>query len=169
MRFFFNAGGKIRIDPIRTGNGGVTGASGKDAAWDNLYNAVGNFDIAATTCSRSGSGETQTTFANTTGFHDLTTGYTTLLILTDDSYPYTANNIKIEAKINAAVGSATVITVKTTATDGSAEFTFDSGETQAYRNGTHEHRLYSVNTTTSGGLTNAYSPSSTTVVSNTTT
>ena len=169
MRFFFNAGGKIRIDPIRTGDGGVSGASGKDAAWDNLYNAVGNFDIAATTCSRSGSGETQDTFASTTGFHDLTTSYTTLLQLSDDSYPYTANNIKIEAKIDAAVGSATVITVRTTATDGAADFTFDGGETQAYRNGTHEHRLYSVNTTTGGGLTSAYSPSSTAVVSNTTT
>jgi hypothetical protein len=167
MRFFFNAGGRIRIDPIRTGNGGVTGASGKDGAWDNLYNAVGNFDIAATTCTRSGTGETQTTFANTTGFHDLSTAYTTLLILTDDSYPYTANNVKIEVKLNAAVGTATVMTIKTTATDGSADFTYDTAETQAYRNGAHEHRLYSVNPN-STYLANTWAPSTTAVVSNTT-
>jgi hypothetical protein len=171
MRFFFNAGGSLRIDPIRTGNGGVDGASGKDSAWDALYNAVGNFDVKATTCTRSGTGETQDTFANTTGFHDLTTGYTTLLQLSDADYPYTANNIKIEAKLDAAVGTATVMTFQITATDGSAEFTFNDGsaDNEAYRNGTHEHRLYSVNTTTAGGLANAYSPSTTATVSNTTT
>lgn len=171
MRFFFNAGGSLRIDPIRTGNGGLDGASGKDAAWDALYNAVGNFDVKATTCTRSGTGETQDTFANTTGFHDLTTGYTTLLQLSDADYPYTANNIKIEAKLDAAVGTATVMTFQITSTDGSAEFTFNDGsaDNQAYRNGTHEHRLYSVNTTTAGGLANAYSPSTTATVSNTTT
>ena len=169
MRHFFNAGGKIRIDPIRVGNGGENGASGSDSAWDNLNNAVGNFDIKQTACTRSGSGETQDTFASTTGFHDLGTGYTTLLQLSDDSYPYTSNNIKIEAKINAAVGSATVMTIKTTATDGKTEFTYNdnSADNQAYRNGQHQHRLFTVNTT-SATLTNAHAPSSTATVSNST-
>ena len=171
MRFFFNAGGRIRIDPIRTGNGGVSGASGKDGNWDNLYNAVGNFDIRSKTCLRSGTGETQDTFASGTGFYDLTTGYTTLLQLSDDTYPYTANNIKIEAKLNAAPGTAVTITVKTTATDGAADFTFNdnSADNQAYRNGTHEHRLISLDPNTSGGLANSFAPSSTAIVSNTTT
>jgi len=170
MRFFFNAGGKIRLDPIRTGNGGTDGVSGKDSAWDNLNNAVGNFDIKSTTCTRSGSGETQDTFASTTGFYDLGTGYTTLLQLSDDTYPYTANNIKIEAKLNATPGSATVMTIQTTATDGAADTTFTdaSADNTAYRNGQHQHRLYSVNTTTGGGLANAYAPSSTAIVSNST-
>tara|TARA_R110001632_G_scaffold170414_1_gene289628 strand:- start:71 stop:1027 length:957 start_codon:yes stop_codon:yes gene_type:complete len=169
MRHFFNAGGKIRIDPIRVGNGGEGGASGSDSAWDNLNNAVGNFDIKQTACTRSGSGETQDTFASTTGFHDLGTGYTTLLQLSDDSYPYTSNNIKIEAKINAAVGSATVMTIKTTATDGKTEFTYNdnSADNQAYRNGQHQHRLFSINTT-SATLTNAHAPSTTGTVSNST-
>ncbi len=169
MRFFFNAGGKIRIDPVRTGNGGTDGTSGKDTAWDSVYNAVGNFDIAATTSLRSGSGETQTTFASTTGFHDLGTGYTTLLVITDANYPYTANNFKVEAKLNASPGSSTVITVKCTSTDGAADFTFNdnNADNTAYRNGTHEHRLFSVNTT-SAALANAYSPSSTATVSNST-
>jgi hypothetical protein len=169
MRHFFNAGGKIRIDPIRVGNGGEGGASGSDSAWDNLNNAVGNFDIKQTACTRSGSGETQDTFASTTGFHDLGTGYTTLLQLSDDSYPYTSNNIKIEAKINAAVGSATVMTIKTTATDGKTEFTYNDGsaDNQAYRNGQHQHRLFSINTT-SATLTNAHAPSTTGTVSNST-
>ena len=170
MRFFFNAGGKIRIDPVRTGNGGTDGVSGKDTAWDSIYNAVGNFDIAATTCLRSGTGETQTTFASTTGFHDLTTAYTTLLIITDADYPYTSNNFKIEAKLDAAPGSATVITIQCTSTDGAADFTFTdaSADNTAYRNGTHEHRLISVDTTTASGLANAYAPSTTNTVSNST-
>jgi len=170
MRFFFNAGGKIRIDPVRTGNGGTDGASGKDAKWDDLYNAVGNFDILSTTCERSGSGETQDSFASSTGFYDLTTSYQTLLQLSDDTYPYTANNVKFEAKLNASPGSSTIITIQITATDGSADLTFSdpSADNTAYRNGTHEHRLISVNTTTGGGLANAYAPSTTDIVSNST-
>lgn len=171
MRFFFNAGGKIRLDPIRTGNGGISGASGKDGNWDNLYNAVGNLDIGSQSSTRSGSGETLDTNGLALGFYDLTTSYQTILQLSDDTYPYTANTIKFEAKLNAAPGSATVITIQTTATDGSADYTFNdaSADNQAYRNGTHQHRLYSVNTTTGGGLANAYSPSSTATVSNSTT
>jgi len=170
MRHFFNAGGKIRIDPIRTGNGGASGASGKDGAWDNVYNAVGNFEIKQTACTRSGSGETETTFNSSTGFHDLGTGYSTLLVISDNTYPYTSNNIKIEAKLNAAVGSATVMTVKCTSTDGSADFTFNDGnaDNNAYRNGQHKHRLYVISTTTGGGLANAHAQSSTATVSNST-
>ena len=171
LRHFFNAGGKIRIDPIRTGNGGSDGTSGKDSAWDNLYNAVGNLDIGSVTSTRSGSGGTLDTNGLSIGAHDLTTSYQTILQLSDDSYPYTANNVKFEAKLNAAVGSATIITIQITATDGSGEFTFSdaSADNNAYRNGTHEHRLYSINTTTGGGLANAYSPLSTATVTNTTT
>ena len=171
MRFFFNAGGKIRLDPIRTGNGGAGGASGKDGAWDNLNNAVGNLDIGSQSTTRSGSGETLDTNGLAKGFYDLTTSYQTILQLSDDSYPYTANTLKFEAKLNAAPGSATVITIKTTATDGSGEFTFNDGSADnlAYRNGSHQHRLFSINTTTGGGLANAYSPSSTATVSNSTT
>ena len=171
MRYFFNAGGKIRLDPIRTGNGGAGGASGKDAAWDNLNNAVGNLDIGSQATTRSGTGETLDTNGLALGFHDLTTSYQTILQLSDDTYPYTANTIKLEAKLNASPGSATIITIQTTATDGSGEFSFNdaSADNEAYRNGTHQHRLYSINTTTGGGLANAYSPSTSATVSNTTT
>jgi hypothetical protein len=171
LRHFFNAGGKIRVSAVRTGNGGEGGASGKDGNWDNLYTSLGNLDIGSVTSTRSATGETVDTDGLALGAHDLTTSYQTILQLSDDTYPYTANTIKIEAKLDAAVGSATVITIQITATDGSADFTFNdaSADNQAYRNGTHEHRLYSINTTTGGGLANAYAPSSTATVSNTTT
>jgi hypothetical protein len=171
MRFFFNAGGKIRIDPIRIGNGATGGgATGKDSEWDAIYNAVGNLDIGSQATTRSESGETLTTDGLANGFHDLTTSYTTLIKISSDTYPYTANNIEIQAKLDAAVGTAITITVKTISTDGAADLTFSdaSADNTAYRNGQHEHRLISINTTTGGGLANAYSPSGSSIVSNST-
>ena len=171
MRFFFNAGGKIRIDPVRIGNGATGGgATGKDSEWDAIYNALGNLDIGSQTSTRSGSGETLTTDGLANGFHDLSTAYTTIIKLSSDSYPYTANNIEIQAKLDAAVGTATKITVKIISTDGAADLTFSdpSADNTAYRNGQHEHRLITINTTTGGGLANAYSPASTATESNTT-
>lgn len=173
MRHFFNAGGKIRITPTRTGNGAAGGgASGKDGAWDNLYAAVGNLDIASQASTRSGSGETLNTDGLALGFHDLTTSYQTILQLNDDTYPYASNYIRFEAKLDAAVGSAVTITVKTSAHDGAADTTFTSGntsgvDTQAYRNGQHTHTLKTI-TTTTASLTNAHAQSSSATVSNTT-
>lgn len=175
MRFFFNAGGKVRVNAQRTGNGGTGGATnGKDTAWTNVYNALGNIDIGSQSSTRSGSGETLTTNGLANGFHDLTTSYQTIITVSDDTYPYTANNIKVEAKLNAAVGSSTNMQVRLTSTDGSSDFTFPSSNrqganTNAYRNGQHRHDLFSINTTTGGGLANAYSPSSTATDGGTTT
>ena len=124
MRAFFNGGGKIRVDPSC-----VTGIDGtKDDCFNDLtVNAIGNLDIAAQASTRSGSGETLTTNGLGNGFHDLGTGYTTIILLTSDNSGYTDNTVKIEAKLNAAVGSATVITVKMTSTDGSSDDTFTAG------------------------------------------
>ena len=172
MRHFFNAGGKIRIDPSCT-----TGISGsKDDVFDALTTtATGNLDIGSKSSTRSGSGETLTTNGLALGFHDLTTSYQTIITISDNTYPYTANNIKVEAKLNAAVGSSTNMQVRLTSTDGASDFTYPSSNrqganTNAYRNGQHRHDLFSINTTTTGGgLANAYSPSSTATDGGTTT
>ena len=174
MRHFFNAGGKVRITPVRTGTGGLSGASGKDGSWDALYSALGTLTIASQSSTRSGSGETLQVDGLANGFHDLGTSYTTIIQLSDDTYPYTANVLSVQAKLDAFVGSAVTITIKTIATDGASDATFDNPNTsgvdaQTNRNGQHEHRLSTINTTTAGGLTNAHSPSSTATVSNTTT
>jgi len=160
MRHFFNAGGKIRVHAARTGNGATGGgATGKDNSWTAIYNALGNLDIKSQTSSRSGSGETFTDNL-ARGFHDLTTSHQNICTVADDSYPYTANTMEITAKLNAAVGSATSMEIKMIATDGAADTTFDgnSADQTAYRNGTHQHYLKSVNTT-SANLTNAHAPS----------
>jgi len=175
MRHFFNAGGAVRVVADRTGSGGTGGSTtGKDTAWTNVYTALGNIDLKSASTTRSGTGETLTTNGLSNGFHDLGTSYTTLITLSDDTYPYASNNVKVEAKLDAAVGTAVTVTMKITSTDGASDFTFTSGNTQgvntnAYRNGTHRHRLFTIDTTTGSGLANAFAPSSTATVSNTTT
>jgi hypothetical protein len=177
MRHFFNAGGKVRVAPTRTGGGADGGGTtSKDTGWSTLYAAVGNLDIGLIASSRSGTGETSTTdVLSSTGASDLGTSYTTLLELADSTYPYASNNINISAKMDgSAYGTATAMQVKLTATDGAADFTFEGSNLsgvnlQAYRNGTHRHNLTTINTTTGGGLANAFAPSGTATDGGTTT
>ena len=126
MRAFFNGGGFIRIDPSAT-----TGIDGdKDTVFDDLTTtAIGNLDLKAQSTTRSGSGETLTTNGLSNGFHDLGTGYTTLIKLTSDNSGYTSNTVEISAKLDAAVNSATVITIKMVSTDAAADDTFTAGNT----------------------------------------
>jgi len=174
MRYFFNAGGKIRVSKSRTGNGGSGGgATTKDSNWTNLYAALGNIDIASQASTRSGSGETLTTNGLANGFHDLGTGYTHIIRLTEATSPYTGNYIDVHAKLNASVGSATVMTIKTTANDGAADNTYTSGNTSGVdatpdRNGTHRAQIFVTSVTNAQGLSSAIAESSTAVVSNST-
>jgi hypothetical protein len=126
MRHFFNAGGKIRIDPSC-----ITGIDGsKDDVFNELTTtATGNLDIGSKTSTRSGSGETLTTNGLALGFHDLTTSYQTILKLTSDNSGYTSNTVEYQAKLDAAVGSATVITVKMISVDADNDDTYTSGNT----------------------------------------
>lgn len=174
MRHFFNAGGKIRVDADVIGSGlaGDGSGPGIDASWTQIYAALGNLDIASQSSTRSGSGETLTTNGLANGFHDLGTGYTTIITLSDNTYPYASNNLKVEAKLNAAVGTATVITVRMTSTDGTSNFSYsgnnpEGSDSQSYRNGQHRHRLFTISTT-SASLANAHAQSSTATVSNST-
>ena len=126
MRHFFNAGGKIRIDPSC-----VTGIDGlKDDVFNDLTTvAIGNLDLGSQSTTRSGSGETLTTNGLANGFHDLTTSYTTLIKLTSDNANYTSNTLEIQAKLDAAVGTAVTITIKMIATDPADDTTYTSGNT----------------------------------------
>jgi hypothetical protein len=126
MRHFFNAGGKIRINPSC-----VTGIDGlKDDVFNDLTTvAIGNLDLGSQSTTRSGSGETLTTNGLGNGFYDLTTSYTTLILLTSDNASYTSNTLEIQAKLDAAPGTATVITIKMIATDPADDDTYTSGNT----------------------------------------
>ena len=126
MRHFFNAGGKIRIDPSC-----VTGIDGsKDTVFDDLTTtATGNLDIGAHASTRSGSGETLTTNGLNLGFHELTTSYQTILKLTSDNSGYTSNTVEYQAKLDAAVGTAVTITIKMISVDADNDDTYTSPNT----------------------------------------
>lgn len=172
-RWFFNAGGKIQINITRTGNGGAT-ATSKDTSVSDLITGLGNFQLKSQTSSRSGTGETVSTDGTNIGFYDLTTSYQTILELTQDSGTYTSMYFKVEAKADAAAGSAQVVTIQTSIVDpdaGDSEYT--AGNTEAvdqYANfiGTTNVILKTVDPTTAEGLATVYTPSATAVVSNTT-
>ena len=126
LRHFFNAGGKIRVDPSCT-----TGIDGdKDTVFNDLtVTAIGNLDLGAHATTRSGSGETLTTNGLANGFHDLGTSYVTILKLTSDNSGYTSNTVEIFAKLNAAVGTAVTITIKMVSTDAAGDTTYTAGNT----------------------------------------
>ncbi len=123
MRAYFNAGGFFRI--VASTSGSTDGD--KDTAFSDLGSAIGNLDLKAQSTTRGGSGETLTTNGLSNGFHNLSTGYTTLIKLTSDNSGYTSNTLEISAKLDAAVGSATVLTIKQVATDGADDDTYTSG------------------------------------------
>ena len=174
LRFFFNAGGKIRVNLTREGNGGSAKTS-KDDSVDELITAMGNFDIGAQVSTRSGSGETLSTDGFANGVDDLGTSYTTIFLLTQSSGTYTSMTLKGEAKVdNATYGTATVVTVKMTLTDadsGDSQYTdgnTDSVDQNANFIGTTDFATKLMLPTTAQGLGTVYTLSASAEVSNTT-
>jgi hypothetical protein len=126
-RYFFNAGGRVKVDVSKT----ATGNTG-DPEWNDLANTLcgdifitgGAFSqtIAGTvytgTTKIGGSG-TPNTLATTTGFFDLTPGGAAVIVYKQfaDTAPYTANFIQHSLSLNAA---STVLTITTlwSASDG---------------------------------------------------
>jgi hypothetical protein len=186
MRWFFNQGGKIQINVTRTGNGG-SAATSKDLAIDDLIDSLGNFKIKSQSSEYSNDGSTNTNtlgdgssaYDLNIGFYDLTTSYQTILILRQDWQTYEFMNFKIEAKLDAAPGTATTITVRTSLLDP-----FIDGSTAAYQDNTYTAGntasvdqyanfvgvtnviLKYVKATTAEGLVTVYEPGTTTLVSN---
>ena len=174
LRFFFNAGGKIRVNLTREGNGGSAKTS-KDDSVDELITAMGNFDIGAQVSTRSGSGETLSTDGFANGVDDLGTSYTTIFLLTQSSGTYTSMTLKGEAKVdNATYGTATVVTVRMTLTDadsGDSQYTdgnTDRVDQNANFIGTTDFATKLVLPTTAQGLGTVYTLSASAEVSNTT-
>lgn len=173
LRWFFNAGGTMRMTFTRNSNGGGS-ATSKDSSVDELISAVGNFDLKSGVSTRSGSGETVTTNGLSNGVFDLGTGYTVLLKLTQSSGTYTSMYIDIQAKLNAAIASATVVTMYYRLVDvDSGDSGYTSGNTSGvdqYANyiGTTDFSTRIVAPTTAQGLASVSTISSSAVVSNNT-
>ena len=168
MRAFFNAGGSIKIDPAISGS--VDG--NKDTVFSELTAAVGVLEFKAHATTRSGTGETQTSFDSGAGFHDLgSNSYASKLKLTSNNSGYTSDYIEIFVKINAAVGTATVLTVKMVGSDPAADTTYTSPNTSSVPANPNECpalvlALTAKEPTAAQGLASAIQYSSTAQVSN---
>ena len=173
MRFFFNAGGKIRVNLTRVGNGG-SAKTDKDDSVDELITAMGNFDIASLASTRSGSGETLTTDGFAVGFQDVTTSYQTVFLLTQANGTYTSMTLKGELKGNATQGNTVNVTVKMTLNDadsGDAAFqssNLSSIDVNANFIGTTDFATKLVLPNTDEGLDPVYTLSGSAETSNTT-
>jgi hypothetical protein len=186
MRYFFNAGGKIQINVTRTSNSGAV-ASAKDRAIDDLIDSLGDFKIKSQSSEYSNDGSTNTNtlgdgssaYDLNIGFYDLTTSYQTILILRQDWQTYEFMNIKIEAKLDAAPGTAMTMTIRTSLLDpfidgstrDSTDATYTSGNTASvdqYANfvGVTNVVVKYVNPNTDEGLATVYTPFEAVSVSN---
>ena len=162
-------------------------ASSKDLAIDDLIDSLGDFKIKSQSSEYSNDGSTNTNtlgdgssaYDLNIGFYDLTTSYQTILVLRQDWQTYEFMNFKIEAKLNAAPGTATTITVRTSLLDpfidgssvATADNTYTAGNTESvdqYANwvGVTNVVLSYVKATTAEGLVTVYEPSTTALVSN---
>ena len=120
-RYFFNAGGRIKIDVSKT----ATGALG-DPEWNDLANTLcgdiyitgGDYSqtIAGTVytgTTKVGGTGTPNTLATTTGWFDLTAGAAATIVYKQfaDTAPYTANYIQHSIAKNAGSTALTITTV----------------------------------------------------------
>lgn len=171
MRYFFNAGGKIRITVGAT----ASSVSAKDTAFVALGTGLGNIDIGSQSTTRSGDSQTLTTDGLSNGFYDLSTSYTTLIKLTQVSYAaYNSNSVEISAKLDAAPGSAVTMTIKMVALDPADDSqysatNFDGVPADINNTPKMVTTLYTITPNTSEGLSTAYGIASSATVSNTTT
>jgi len=127
LRYFFNAGGIVRLKYGKSSN-----ATDSDADWNTLAGYVGSINLtgrvngAAQTIAAqsytgttrlSGTGGTETTLTTTTGWYNLTGSPTTIFQLNNPTAPYTTEFIRTTATAT----SSTVLTLITTwVSDGSA-------------------------------------------------
>ncbi len=126
-RYFFNAGGRIKIDVAKS----ATGQTG-DPEWNDLANTLcGDIYItggaysqtiagtAYTGTTKIGGTGTPNTLATTTGWFDLTPGAAATIVYKQfaDTAPYTANFIQHSLAVNAG-STALTITTLWSASDG---------------------------------------------------
>ena len=161
-RYFFNAGGMIRLTPIRSGT-----ANTKSTDWNTLATACGTIAFTGggsrsvagvnyTGTNKIGGSGTTNILATTTGFYSLTPGAAETVIFKQFSAasPYTANFIQVGVALNAA---STVLTFRMTFRD-------DAGDVTTLPDGA-SNTLDLVQGTT--GCTHVVRPPSTAHISNT--
>ena len=168
LRYFFNAGGIVRIKYGKSSTG-----TDHDPDWNTLAGQVGTINLTGRvnattntiagqaytgTTRLSGSGGTQTTLATTTGWYNLTGSPTTIFQLNNATSPYTPEFIRTTATAT----SSTVLTLVTTWVD---DGTSDPGTTANISGGTATSSPSTTITGTAPTTLVTYIPPSTTYLS----
>lgn len=170
-RYFWNAGGLLRIDMSKTSTG-----TDKDIDWNTFVSTVGTLYISGrvngaaqtivgtsyTGLTRVGGSGTPSPFATTTGWYSLTPGAaaTTMFKLNDTVSPYSGDYIQVTANVNS--GSTTLTLVTTWHDNGYSA----AGENNAITGGTDTASPYTTFGTAPAVLVR-YIPPSTTYLTNT--
>jgi hypothetical protein len=169
-RFFWNAGGIVRLKYGKTSTGTDHDPDWNTlAGWAGSINLTGRVNAAAQTIAGTsytgttrigGTGGTQNTLATTTGWYNLTTSPTTIFQLNNSTAPYTPEFIRTTATAT----SATVLTLVTTwSDDGSSGF----GTSSNITGGTATASPSTTITGTAPTTLVTYIPPSTTFLTNT--
>lgn len=124
-RYFFNAGGLLRLQFGKTSTG-----TDADDEWNDLANTLcGDIFLTGAAASHTIAGQaytgttkiggtgTPTTLNTAIGFYDLQTTDTTIYKQFADTPPYTTQFIEVKAKVNLAHPNSTVVTFTTVWTD----------------------------------------------------
>ena len=133
-RYFWNAGGRVRLQFGKTSTGAGTG----DTIWNAFVPLAGSIYLAGYVNSKNqsiagvvyggttrigGTGGTQNTLATTVGWYGLSTTPATIFQLNNSNYPYVGEYIRVTA----AATSSTVLTLVTTwVTNGSGTLGSDN-------------------------------------------
>ena len=119
MRYGFNAGGKIEVSWSLSGGT----SDDKYNNWVALATACGTYRIFANTSGKSGGSGSASINLTNEGFYDMGTGVVASFQQYEDTAPYTASYIQLNTSLNAAPGSATVMTLSSYWVDGAADQT----------------------------------------------
>lgn len=117
MRYGWNAGGKIEVSWSLSGGT----SDDKYNNWVALATACGTYRIFANSSGKSGGSGTANINLTNEGFYDMGTGVVTSFRQYEDTAPYTASRIDLNTNLNAAPGSATVMTLTSLWVDGAAD------------------------------------------------
>jgi hypothetical protein len=169
LRYFFNAGGIVRLKYGKSSTG-----TDHDADWNNLAGFCGTINLTGRVNSTTntiaaqaytgttrlgGSGGTQTTLATTTGWYNLTGSPTTIFQLNQTTAPYEPEFIRTTATAT----SSSVLTLVTTWTD---DGTAVAGATSDISGGTATNSPSTTITGTAPTTLCTYIPPSTTYLTN---
>lgn len=124
MRYWFNAGGYVTF----TGASSALAGNTKSTDWDSLLTACGTIVIRAQTSAKSGGSGTPSVNNTNLGFHDMTTSYQDVL---DQFSPtatggYNLNHAEFQVKLNGAVGTATVLSLRMLLSDAAGDVSNDT-------------------------------------------